>query len=132
MVKEGGFSRRSSLAKGYRLKIENPGFCGQISADAYHRRPVVIDGFISTAGALVAQALCQAVVDYLFAGHCSEEAGHRKMLENLGLEPILGLRMRLGEGTGAAWATGIIDGAVRVFREVLTFEEAGVSKDGPR
>ena len=92
----------------------------------------MIDGFVSTAGALVAQALCQAVVDYLFAGHREEEAGHRKMLENLGLEPILDLRMRLGEGTGAALATGIIDGAVRVFREVLTFEEAGVSKDAPR
>jgi nicotinate-nucleotide--dimethylbenzimidazole phosphoribosyltransferase len=67
-------------------------------------------------------------VDYLFAGHCSQEAGHRKMLEHLGLEPILDLRMRLGEGAGGALAMGVIEGAVRVFKEVLTFEDAGVSK----
>ena len=112
--------------------FEIGGIAGCILAGAHHRRPVVIDGFISTAGALVAQALCPLAVDYLFAGHCSEEAGHRKMLEHLGLEPILNLGMRLGEGTGAALAMGIIEGAVRVFTEVLTFEEAGVTKDAPR
>ena len=80
----------------------------------------------------MAQALCPLAVDYLFAGHCSEEAGHRKMLEHLGLDPILNLGMRLGEGTGAALAMGIIEGAVRVFTEVLTFEEAGVTQDAPR
>lgn len=111
--------------------FEIGGIAGCILAGAYHGRPVVIDGFISTAGALVAQALCPSVVDYLFAGHCSEEAGHRKMLEHLGLEPILNLGLRLGEGTGAALAMGIIEGAVRVFKEVLTFEEAGVSKNAP-
>ena len=109
--------------------FEIGGIAGCVLAAAYHRRPVVIDGFISTAGALVAQALCPWAVDYLFAGHCSQEAGHRKMLKHLGLEPILDLRMRLGEGTGAALAMGIIEGAVRVFREILTFEEAGVSKN---
>jgi len=109
--------------------FEIGGIAGCILAGAYYRRPVVIDGFISTAGALVAQALCPQVVDYLFAGHCSEEAGHRKMLAHLGLEPILDLRLRLGEGTGAALAMGIIEGAVRVFQEVLTFEAAGVSKN---
>jgi len=107
--------------------FEIGGIAGCILAGAYHRRPVVIDGFISTAGALVAQALCPAVVDYLFAGHCSEETGHRIMLKHLGLEPILDLRMRLGEGTGGALAMGVIEGAVRIFKEVLTFEEAGVS-----
>ncbi len=111
--------------------FEIGGIAGCILAGAYYRRPVVIDGFISTAGALVAQALCPRVADYLFAGHCSEEAGHRKMLAHLGLEPILDLRMRLGEGTGAALAMGIIEGAARVFQEVLTFEEAGVSKNAP-
>ncbi len=109
--------------------FEIGGIAGCILAGAYYRRPVVIDGFISTAGALVAQALCPRVVDYLFAGHCSEEAGHRKMLAHLGLEPILDLGLRLGEGTGAALAMGIIEGAARVFREVLTFEAAGVSKN---
>ncbi|MGC2691138.1 MAG: nicotinate-nucleotide--dimethylbenzimidazole phosphoribosyltransferase [Desulfobaccales bacterium] len=109
--------------------FEIGGIAGCVLAGAYHRCPVVIDGFISTAGALVAQALCPWSVDYLFAGHCSQEAGHRKMLKYLGLEPILDLRLRLGEGTGAALAMVIIEGAVRIFREVLTFEEAGVSKN---
>ncbi len=86
-----------------------------------------MDGFISTAGALIAHTLCPTVKDYLFAGHCSEEAGHRIMLNHLGLEPILDLGMRLGEGTGAALAMGVMDGAVRMFKEVLTFEEAGVA-----
>lgn len=112
--------------------FEIGGIAGCILAGAYHRRPVVIDGFISTAGALVARALCPTVVEYLFAGHCSEETGHRRMLEYLGLDPILDLRMRLGEGTGAALAMGVIEGAVRVFREVLTFEEAGVSNKESR
>jgi nicotinate-nucleotide--dimethylbenzimidazole phosphoribosyltransferase len=67
------------------------------------------------------------VTDYLFSGHCSEEPGHRIMLKHLGLEPILDLRMRLGEGTGAALAMGVMEAAMRVFREVLTFAEAGVS-----
>lgn len=109
--------------------FEIGGITGCILAGAYYRRPVVIDGFISTAGALVAQALCPWSVDYLFAGHCSQEAGHRQMLKYLDLEPILDLRLRLGEGTGAALAMGIIEGAVRVFREVLTFEEAEVTKN---
>ncbi|HYA42432.1 MAG TPA: nicotinate-nucleotide--dimethylbenzimidazole phosphoribosyltransferase [Syntrophobacteraceae bacterium] len=108
--------------------FEIGGIAGCVLAGAFNRRPVVIDGFISTAGALVAHSLCPAAVDYVFAGHCSQEAGHRSMLEYLGLEPMLDLRMRLGEGTGAALAMAVIEGAVRVFREVLTFEDAGVSK----
>lgn len=107
--------------------FEIGGIAGCILAGAYHRRPVVIDGFISTAGALIAHALCPHVTDYLFAGHCSEEPGHRIMLEHLGLKPIVDLGLRLGEGTGGALAMGIIEGAVRVFREVLTFEQACVS-----
>ncbi len=107
--------------------FEIGGIAGCILAGAYHRRPVVIDGFISTAGALIAHALCPAVADYLFAGHCSEESGHRAMLSHLGLEPILDLRLRLGEGTGGALAMGVIEGATRVFKEVLTFREAGVT-----
>ena len=107
--------------------FEIGGIAGIVLAAAYHNRPVVIDGFISTAGALIAHCLCPAVVDYAFAGHCSEEFGHRKMLDYLRLAPILDLGLRLGEGTGAALAMGIIEGAVRVFNEVLTFEQAGVT-----
>jgi nicotinate-nucleotide--dimethylbenzimidazole phosphoribosyltransferase len=111
--------------------FEIGGIAGCILAAAYHRRPVVIDGFISTAGALIAHALSPRVVDYLFAGHCSEEAGHRLMLKHLGLEPILDLGLRLGEGTGGALAMGVMEAATRVFKEVLTFEEAGVTnKEG--
>jgi nicotinate-nucleotide--dimethylbenzimidazole phosphoribosyltransferase len=92
---------------------------------------VVIDGFISTAGALIAHTLCHTVVDYMFAGHCSEEPGHRSMLNYLKLEPILDLGMRLGEGTGGTLAMNIMEGAVKVFKEVLTFAEAGVTdKEG--
>ncbi len=107
--------------------FEIGGIAGCILAGAYHKHPVVIDGFISTAGALIAHALCPAVTDYLFAGHCSEEPGHKLMLHHLGLHPILDLGMRLGEGTGAALAMGIMDGAVGIFKDMLTFEEAGVS-----
>ena len=107
--------------------FEIGGIAGCVLAGAFYGRPVVIDGFISTAGALIAHALCPKVADYLFAGHCSEEPGHRIMLRHLGLEPILDLGMRLGEGTGAALAMGVMDGAVRIFTEMLTFEEAGVT-----
>lgn len=103
--------------------FEIGGIAGCILAGAFHHRPVVIDGFISTAGALVAHSLCPHVTDYLFAGHCSEEPGHIGMLNYLGLKPILDLGMRLGEGTGGALAMNIMEAAVRVFNEVLTFEE---------
>jgi len=106
--------------------FEIGGIAGCVLAGAYHSRPVVIDGFISTAGALVAHVLCPRVSDYLFAGHRSEESGHGAMLKHLGLEPILDLGMRLGEGTGGALAMAVIEGAVRIFRDVLTFSEAGV------
>lgn len=108
--------------------FEIGGIAGSILAGAYHRRPVVIDGYISTAGALVAHAICPHVVDYLFAGHCSDEPGHTFMLKYLGLEPILDLGMRLGEGTGGALAMGIADAAIRIFRDMLTFQEAGVTE----
>jgi len=107
--------------------FEIGGIAGCVLAGAFHSRPVVIDGFISTAGALIAHTLCPLVTEYIFAGHRSEEAGHGSMLKYLGLEPILDLGMRLGEGTGGTLAMGVMDGAVHVFKEVLTFEEAGVS-----
>lgn len=106
--------------------FEIGGIAGLILAAAYYRRPVVIDGFISTAGALIADCLSPQVRGYMFAGHCSEEPGHKIMLRHLALEPILDLGMRLGEGTGGALAMGVIEAAARMFREVMTFEQAGV------
>ena len=107
--------------------FEIGGIAGCVLAGAYHRRPVMIDGFISTAGALIAHAICPTVTEYLLSGHCSEEPGHRHMLKHLNLNPILNLGMRLGEGTGGAMAMSIVDGALGVFKEVMTFAEAGVA-----
>ena len=106
--------------------FEIGGIAGCILAGAEQRVPVLIDGFISTAGALVARALCPGSREYMFAGHVSEELGHRIMLEHLGLEPLLDLGLRLGEGTGAALAMNVLAGAVAVFKRVMTFEEAGI------
>lgn len=107
--------------------FEIGGIAGIVLAAAYHNKPVVIDGFISTAGALIAHTLCPTVGQYMFAGHCSEEPGHKIMLSHLGLQPILDLGLRLGEGTGGALAMNIMDASVKVLKEVLTFEQAGVS-----
>jgi nicotinate-nucleotide--dimethylbenzimidazole phosphoribosyltransferase len=99
-----------------------------ILAGAAHRVPVVIDGFISGAAALVATELEPRAKDFLIAGHVSVEPGHRAMLERMGLKPLLNLDMRLGEGTGAALAMGIVDAAVKVLNEMATFGAAGVSE----
>ena len=88
--------------------------------------PVVLDGFISTAAALVAVALAPAVKDYLFASHLSEERGHRVQLEFLGLEPLFYLNLRLGEGTGAVLAFGLLEGAAATLTEMATFAEASL------
>lgn len=108
--------------------FEIGGIAGAVLAAAHFQRPVVVDGLISTAGALLAHAMCPTVRDYMFAGHRSVEQGHRLMLDHMGITPLLDLGMRLGEGTGGALSMHIIDAAVRVFREVLTFEQAGVSE----
>jgi len=100
---------------------------GVILGGAANRIPVVIDGFISTAGALIACALAPAARDYCFAGHRSAESGHDVMLAHLGLAPILDLGLRLGEGTGAVLAAGILAAACRSLDEMATFGEAGVS-----
>jgi nicotinate-nucleotide--dimethylbenzimidazole phosphoribosyltransferase len=107
--------------------FEIGGIAGIILAAAHRRCVVVIDGFISTAGALIAHALCPAALEYAFAGHRSQEPGHRHMLAHLNLNPILDLDMRLGEGTGAALAMPVIQSAVRVMNEVMTFAQAGVA-----
>jgi nicotinate-nucleotide--dimethylbenzimidazole phosphoribosyltransferase len=100
---------------------------GVIIGSAAHRLPVVIDGFISGAAALLAAALVPEVKPYLIAAHQSVEIGHRAMLEQLGLRPLLNLNLRLGEGTGAALAFHLLDAAVRILNEMATFAEAGVS-----
>ena len=100
---------------------------GAALAGACHKKAIVIDGLISTAGALIAHGLSPTVSDYLFAGHESEEQGHRHELAHLGLKPILRLGMRLGEGTGAALAMHIIEAASRVIQDMGTFEDMGVS-----
>lgn len=104
------------------------GIAGLVLGCAAEKVPVVVDGFISTAGALIASELHPNVRDYIFAAHQSVEIGHRHMLQRIGQQPILDLELRLGEGTGGALAMTLIEGALRVYREVLTFDEAGVSE----
>ncbi len=108
--------------------FEIGGLAGAMLAAAAHRRPVVVDGFISTAAALIAVTLAPQVRPYLIAAHRSQEKGHRIMLEWLGLEPVLDLDLRLGEGTGAALAIGVVEAACKVLDEMATFAEAGVSE----
>jgi len=96
-------------------------------AAAAHRIPVVIDGFISTAGALIAVGLCEQVKDYCIASHNSAEVGHRATWAHLGLEPLLDLGLRLGEGTGAVLAIQLVEAACYVLNEMATFESARVS-----
>ena len=106
------------------------GIAGLIIGAAANRIPVVIDGFISTAGALIAYSIEPNSKDYMFAAHMSQEAGHRAMLEKIGLRPILDLDLRLGEGTGAALAMLVIEAGVKIYKEMATFGEAGVSEKG--
>ncbi len=105
------------------------GIAGLVLGAAANRTPVVIDGFISTAGALIAHALLPCAADYMFAAHNSVEIGHRAMLEKMGLAPILDLNLRLGEGTGAALGMGLIEAGLKIYREMATFREAGVSDE---
>jgi nicotinate-nucleotide--dimethylbenzimidazole phosphoribosyltransferase len=107
--------------------FEIGGLTGIILAAAARRVPVVIDGFISGAAALIAYQLEPKVKDYLIAGHCSVERGHKIVLGHLGLKPILDLDLRLGEGTGAALAIGIIEASIKIFTEMATFKNASVS-----
>jgi len=111
--------------------LEIGAIAGAMLAAARHRVPVLVDGFISTAGALVACALCPAAAGYLIAAHRSAEPGHRAALAHLGLVPLLELDLRLGEGTGAVLAMHLAEAAVRVLDEMATFAAAGVSeRDG--
>lgn len=108
--------------------FELGGMAGVVLAAAAGRRPVVADGFISSAGALVALRLCPTATDYLVCSHRSAEPGHAAMLAALGGWPLLDLGMRLGEGTGACLAIGILEAAARCYAEMATFDSAGVSR----
>ncbi|MGM0681016.1 MAG: nicotinate-nucleotide--dimethylbenzimidazole phosphoribosyltransferase [Thermodesulfobacteriota bacterium] len=107
--------------------FEIAAICGVVLECARQKVPVVVDGFISSAGALIALKMKREVKDYCFFSHCSAEQGHRIFLEKMGIKPILDLDMRLGEGTGAALAMGIIEAGIKILIEMATFEEAGIN-----
>jgi nicotinate-nucleotide--dimethylbenzimidazole phosphoribosyltransferase len=108
--------------------FEIGGLAGAMLAAAAHRWPVVIDGFISGAAAMIAVGLAPQIRPYLIAAHRSQERGHRLMLEWLSLEPLLDLDLRLGEGTGAALGISLAEAACNILAEMATFGEAGVSE----
>ena len=109
--------------------LEIAGITGLILGAASRRLGVVVDGFISSAAALVAYRLKPEISDYLFFSHRSAEQGHRRFLEEMQAQPLLDLGFRLGEGTGAALAMSLIDAAVKMSREMATFSSAGVSDE---
>ena len=108
--------------------FEIGGIAGVILAGAKNRIPVVIDGFISGAAALIAASLSPQVKPYLIASHQSAEPGHKIILEHLGLQPLLDLGLRLGEGTGAALGIFLAEASLKVLDGMATFSEAGVSE----
>jgi nicotinate-nucleotide--dimethylbenzimidazole phosphoribosyltransferase len=108
--------------------LEIGAMTGVILGAAASHTPLMLDGYISTASALLASRMAPTVNQFLFASHLSAEFGHQKMLEDLRLSPLLNLGMRLGEGSGACIAMGLVEAAVKVTREMATFEDAGVGK----
>jgi len=109
--------------------FEIGGLAGVMLAAAAHRIPVVIDGFISGAAALIATALAPGLKDFIIPAHVSAEAGHQALLKHLGLKPLLDLGLRLGEGTGAALGIFLAETAARILAEMSTFAEADVSEE---
>ncbi len=108
--------------------LDIAGMAGLILGCAANRVPVVVDGFISTAAALVAWKLAPESTAYMIPSHCSAEPGHQRSLETLGLTPIFDLKMRLGEASGAMLTFQLVETAVRIVKEMATFESAGVSR----
>ncbi len=106
--------------------LEHAAICGIILGGAVSGVPVLLDGVVSDAAALAARALAPESGGYMFAGHLSSEPGAGVSLEALGLDPILDLGMRLGEGTGGLLAVPVLQGAARVLSEMATFDEAGI------
>jgi nicotinate-nucleotide--dimethylbenzimidazole phosphoribosyltransferase len=107
--------------------LEIAALTGVIIGAAARKTPVVIDGFISTAAALIAYKMNNLCREYMLASHLSQEPGHKAMLDLIGLTPMLYLDLRLGEGTGAVLAFNLVEAAVKIIHEMATFEEAGVS-----
>ena len=105
---------------------EIAGIAGEILGAALHGCPVVVDGFISTAGAMIALLLAPAVKDYLILAHRSQETGHGAMIRWIGRDPFLDLSMRLGEGTGAAIVMNLVELSTHVLNDIASFEEAAV------
>ncbi|MEU4560383.1 nicotinate-nucleotide--dimethylbenzimidazole phosphoribosyltransferase [Actinoplanes sp. NPDC023936] len=108
--------------------LEHAALTGFILGAAAHRVPVIVDGVIAASAALAAAAFAPDSVTAMVAGHRSAEPGATVALAHLGLEPLLDLGMRLGEGSGAALALPVVSAAVRVLHEVATFDSAGVSE----
>jgi nicotinate-nucleotide--dimethylbenzimidazole phosphoribosyltransferase len=109
--------------------FEIGGLAGIVLGAAARRCPVVLDGLIATAAALLAVGLVPSAREYLIAGHRSVEPGHTVALQALGLEPVLDLELRLGEGTGGVLALPVLEAACRLLDEMATFEEAGVATE---
>ena len=107
--------------------LEIAALCGFIVSSATRRVPVLVDGVIAAAAALMAVAFCPDVVGYLIVGHRSSEPGSSVVIEELGLSPVLDMDMRLGEGTGATLAVPAVQSAAKILREMATFDAAGVS-----
>ena len=108
--------------------FEIGGIAGIILACASRKIPVVIDGFISGAGALIAYTIEPKTKEYMIASHLSVECGHKTILDFIGLKPLLDLDMRLGEGTGAALGINLAEASVKILNEMASFKEAGVSE----
>ncbi len=106
--------------------LEIAAICGLCLGGVARRMIVVVDGFISSAGALVAMRLNPVIKDYLFFSHQSSEKGHRTFFKKEGIRPILDLDLRLGEGTGATLVMQLIEDSVRIYNEMATFEEVGI------
>ncbi|TKB68301.1 MAG: nicotinate-nucleotide--dimethylbenzimidazole phosphoribosyltransferase [Nitrospira sp.] len=108
--------------------LEIGGLAGLILGSAAARIPIVLDGFIAGAAALIAVGLQPRCKDYLIASHQSVERGHQAILDHLGLKPLLDLDLRLGEGTGACLGMSLVFAAIKILTEMATFDEAGVSE----
>jgi len=109
--------------------LEIAGMAGAMLAAASHRVPILVDGFIATVSALLANMIAEGASNYMFVGHQSVEPGHKAAVELLGKKPLVDLGMRLGEGTGAAVAFPILQAATLALKEMATFEGAGVSSN---
>ncbi|MCM8826443.1 MAG: nicotinate-nucleotide--dimethylbenzimidazole phosphoribosyltransferase [Candidatus Omnitrophica bacterium] len=144
-VDDKGLSKKIEVIK-KALKVNNPlagdgldvlakvggfeigGLVGVILSASAKKIPIVIDGFITTAAALIAYTIKPQVKEFMIASHCSKEKGHKLMLKYLGLIPLLDFDMRLGEGTGAALGISISEASIKILTEMATFSEAKVSK----